>query len=888
MPRRVIRPSLRHEVDEELRFHLEMRVLELVAKGWDEEQARAEVLRRAGDLEGTKARMRHEARRREAGMRRRDGWDGTLQDVRFAWRQMRRAPGFGLLAVATLALAIGANAAVFSVVNGVLLKPLPFEEPDRVLMLWSRYLPPSGFDLPKFALSGPEILDLREGTRTLSAVGVYQPGTSRTLTGPEGDARRISATRVSAEVLPLLGVRPALGRVFTPEEDAPGVEGAIILSHALWVERYAGDPGIVGRTVVLNGVATEVVGVMPEGFRLSPSDEAWIPAGLARANEGGRGGHGWFGVARMAPGATTADVDRELERIAAAWADAYEHNVAHFAWAEPALEAAVGDASRTLVLLLVAVGFILVIACANVANLLLARGERRRGEIGVRLALGASRRRVVRQLAVESLLLAAVSAGLGFLLARWLTPLVLRMAPDALPRTESVALDGTALAFTAAAAVATALLFGVLPTMAAARRATARAGSARPGTEGGGTRLRRTLVGAEVALALVVTVLAGLLVRSYAARTEAERGLDTANLLTFSLMLPETDYPEGDQVPERYEEILAGLRAVPGVASASAASVLPFDRGYAQWDFVLDDRPPRAEGDRAWNSGVGLVAPGFFETLGIPVVAGRGLGPEDDAAAPWVGVVSEEFARVYWPGESPLGKRWGYEQGEEEVAWITVVGVAADPVWRDPGEEPYPFAWIPAAQAGLSTYGWPRTMRVAVRTGRAPEAITSAVREVLRSFDPDLPMYRVGTMEDAVSSSLARPRLASALLSLFGGLALVLAAVGLYGVVSYSVASRTREIGIRVALGADRGRVLGMVLREGATPLVVGAAVGLVGAWLATGLVRSLLFGVPPVDPVTFALVPGGLLLVGIAACWIPARRATVVPPTEALREDRV
>ena len=882
---RIVRPPVDREVDDEMGFHLEMRVRELVASGMDEEEARAEALRRAGDVEAIKARMRHEARRREVGVKRRVWWDEVMTDLRFGGRQLRRAPGFAAVAVVTLGLAIGANTAVFSVVDGVLLKPLPYEDPDGVVMLWTRYLPPSGFDIAKFAISGPEILDYRESTRALSRVGIYQPSSSRTLTGHGGEAERISVTLISADVLAALGVRPMLGRAFTTEEDTPGGPAVALLSWELWRDRFGADSMVVGTSVVLNGTSTQVVGVMPEGFRLGADDQAWIPVGLDRANEGGRGGHGYYGVARMAPGMTKADVDQELELLSNRWADAYEHNVAHYIWAEGAMDAVVGDAPRTLSLLLVAVGLVLVIACANVANLLLARGERRQAEIGLRTALGASRGRIVRQMVTESLTIAAASAVLGLLLARWLTPVLIGMAPTALPRLGSVELDGGVLAFTAAVALLTALLFGVLPATVAGRRAVGRAASARPGAALSGARLRRGLVGAEVALSLVVVILAGLLVRSYAALSGADQGLETSNLLTFSLTLPSTTYPEGEEVPAHFETLLGRISALPGVSAASGASALPFDGFAGQWDFQLDDRPPRNEGDRAWNAAVGIAAPGLFETLGIPLVAGRGIGPDDDERGPWVGVVNETFARVYWPGEDPLGKRWGYAQ-DDSVTWISVVGVAADPVVNDPAEEPYPFVWIPAAQVGLSAYGWPRTLRMAVRTAADPEVLTPAVREVVRAFDPDLPMYGIRTMEDAVSDALARPRLATSLLSLFGVLAFVLAAVGVYGVIAYSVAARTREIGVRAALGADRGRVVRMVIVEGARPVLVGIGAGVVGAWAATGLVRSMLFGVAPLDPLTFVLVPASLLAVGVLACLAPAMRATAIAPTEALREE--
>lgn len=885
---RVVRPPVSREVDEELRFHMEMRVRELMATGMDEEEAREAAVRRLGDVERLKARMRREARRRNVGMRRRIWWDEFGQDVRFAWRQLRRAPSFTLVAVVTLALAIGANTAVFSVVNGVLLRPLPYRQADDLVQIFTRYLPPSGFDIPKFAISGPEFLDYQESTRALAGLGVYQPGGSRALTGDDRDAERISVTFMGDEVFPILGVQPVLGRTFTAEEDVPGGPDVVVLGYDLWNTRYGADSTLVGRTILMNGVPTEVIGVMPPGFRFTNTAQAYLPQGLDRSSEGGRGTHSYAGVGRLATGMTLADVDAELEAIKERWAGEYEHNVAHFPWAQSLEENFMGDAPRTLLLLVSAVALVLLVACANVANLLLARGERRQGEVAVRAALGAGRGRIVRQLATESLLLAGIAAAMGVGIARLATPALVNLAPSALPRLEQVTLDGSVLLFAVGTALVTALLFGVAPALLSGQAANARVASASARTVGGRTsaRFRRVLVGGEVALCLVVVLLAGLLVRSYVALDGTDRGLDTSNLLTFSITLPESAYPDDQMAPLEFANLLERIRATPGVAAASASTTLPFGGGYTQWDFVLDDRPPRQAGDLAWNAGVAFVAPDFFETLGIPLLAGRGIGRNDDAGAPLVGVVSETFARTYWPGESPVGKRWGYQRGEDEFTSITVVGVARDQVTIALDREPYPFVWIPEAQAALATYYWPRTMTIAVRTGVDPTSLATGVRAAVADFDPDLPLYQLRTMDDAVANLMAGPRMATSLLGSFALLALLLAAVGIYGVIAYSVAGRTREIGVRIALGASRGEVMAMVLREGAAPVVVGVFVGLGGAWAATRLVESMLFGVESTDAATFTTVPLVLLTIGVLSSWFPAVRATNIPPTEALRDE--
>jgi putative ABC transport system permease protein len=389
-----------------------------------------------------------------------------------------------------------------------------------------------------------------------------------------------------------------------------------------------------------------------------------------------------------------------------------------------------------------------------------------------------------------------------------------------------------------------------------------------------------------VAVSLVVVLTAGLLARSYVALAGEDRGMETSGLLTFGLTLPAGNYPEAERVHEEMEALLERVRALPGVAGAAAGNRLPFADGYGQWDFQLDDRPPRADGEQAWNAAVHIVGPRYFETLGIPLTRGRAIRAEDGPETPWVGVVSEHFARTFWPGEDPLGKRWGYAQGEDSVTWITVVGVAEDPRLTELDEDPYPQVWIPASQSGRSGYGWPRTLRVAVRTGIEPAALAPAVRRAVAEFDPDLPVYALATMNDVVAETLARPRLTAGLLGLFALLALLLAAVGIYGVVSYSVAGRTREIGVRLALGASRRAVLGMVVREGIRPVALGVALGLLLAWAGTRLLDALLFGVEPTDPLTFGVISGLLVAVGLVASLLPARRATRVQPTEALRAE--
>ena len=578
MDRRVVKPSLRSEVDEEFEHHVEMRVRDLVEEGWAEEDARREAERRFGDMERLKADCRDLGRRRDVKMSRKRWWGELRQDVEYAVRGLRRSPSFAAITVLTLGVAIGANTAVFSVVNGVVLRPLPFPEADRLSIVWTRYLPPSGFDIDKFTLSGPEVLDIQEETRAFESIGILIGGGSRTLTGEVAAPERISVASYSATVIPTLGVQPMLGRGFRPEEDVQNGPAVTVLSHSLWVDRFGADPALVGRSILMNGVPTEVIGVMPEGFEFPADTRAYVPLGLDRVSQGGRGGHSYLAVGRMAPGATQLDVDAELAVFADRWAAEYEHNVAHFPWSQGLHTELVADAPGILSLLMSAVALVLLIACANIANLLLARGERRHEEIALRTTLGADKARITRLLATESLVLASVAALAGVGLAIVGVRLLISIDPAALPRLDEARIDGAVLAFTVGITGLTALLFGVMPAVVAGRRSVSTLASSTRRSTGGrrASALRRYLVAGEVALSVVVVVLAGLVVRGFGVLTSTDPRLDPDDLVTFSITLPESDYPDVDVVPAEWERLLDQLRAVPGVRSASATSVLPF------------------------------------------------------------------------------------------------------------------------------------------------------------------------------------------------------------------------------------------------------------------------------------------------------------------------
>ena len=887
MDERIVPPEVEREVEEEFAFHVEMRVAELVGKGWTEEEARAEAVRRFGNMDRVKADCRGLGERRNAAMGRRGRWDALLQDIRYAVRQLRRAPVFAGVAILTLALAIGANTAVFSVVRGVLLNPLPYPDSQELGIIWSRYLPASGFDIPKFALSGPEAMDYRETTTAFENVGIFTGG-SRTLTGDGEEAERIDVGFLSASMRETIGVEPLLGRWFTAAEDVPGGAEVALLSQEVWTRRFGADPSIVGRNIRMNGESVEVIGVMPEGLGLPGDSEAWLPLRMTRDNAGNRASHGYLAVGRLAQGATFEQASAELEVLRERWAAEYEHNEAHYLWTQPFRTEVVADAPGILRLLTGAVLLVLLIACANVANLLMARAERRQGEVGLRQALGADRGRITRQLLTESLVLAGIAAAVGVVLAVIGTRILIALDPDALPRLDEARVDGLVLVFTVGVAVGTALLFGMIPAWLSGRRVTSTlaSSSGRAAGSRGRTSLRRLLVAGEVGVSVVVVILAGLLVRSLTALSSQDPRMAEDHLVAFSLNLPPSAYPDRETVHLDFERITEGLAAVPGVEAVTAATFLPFQGSTMQWDFQLDDRPPRQQGDRAWNAHLTMVQPGYVDVLGMELLRGRSLTAADDGDAPLVGLINRAMAETYWPGEEALGQRWGYAIDDSTTSWITVVGVVENPVRGRVDEDPYPHAWVPLAQAARAADYVPRSLRIAARTAVAEASVVPALRRAVAEADPDLPIYELYFMEDAVSDSLAQPRLVANLLGVFGLLALVLALSGIYGVLAYSVAGRRREIGVRVALGAGRSQVVRMIVSEGVRPVVLGVVLGLAGAALVTRFLQSLLYGVAPLDPVTFAAVPALLLGAAALASWLPARRAANVPPTQALQID--
>jgi putative ABC transport system permease protein len=707
-----------------------------------------------------------------------------------------------------------------------------------------------------------------------------------TLTG-DGDAEEYAGAWVTGEFFGVLGVGPALGRSIDGEHARAGGDGVVVLSHGLWTRRYGGDPGVVGRQLMINGVSREVIGVMPAGFAYPAGAELWLPMApdaeqwrqLTQAR-----GQLWLSViGRLAPGVpeerASAELDGLMTRLAAEGLTAPGNGVL----VEPLRDTLVGGVRPALMVLLGAVGFVLLIACANVASLLLARGARRRRELAVRAAMGATGGRLARQALVESLALGAIGGAAGLLLGALGTGALVALGPAELPRLDGVRVDGAVVAFATAVALATALLFGLAPAWQARQAAIAAALRESDGRTTGGAlaRVRPALVVVEVALALVLLVGAGLLLRSFAALQAVEPGFRTERVLSFRVTTGSASYPAPAQVRAFHDALLERIEAIPGVEGATAISTLFLARLPNMGPVTLEGQAPAADGDPVTAVTGDFVHPGFFRTMELPIVRGRALEPGDGVDGLPVVVVNEAFVRRFLPGEDPIGRR--FTRGDPEspdAVWQTIVGVAADSRRSGLAEAVRPEAYRPTTQVT------PRAVEVLVRTAGPPLALATQIRAALGELDPNMAMAELRTVEAAMAEALATRRFVMTLLAAFAVLAVALAAIGIYGVLAYLVGQRTRELGIRMALGADRRDVVGMVLRQSLRHVLPGVALGAAGSLALTRLLRSQLFGVRPTDPATFLAVTVLLVAVALLASWVPARRAARVDPMEALREE--
>ena len=893
-------PAEEAGVVEELAQHLEDRYGELRARGATDEQAFREALSELAEDETLELQMRDAARSSRAepvplGAGTGGGFlESRWSDLRYGLRLLRRSPFHTAAIVLTLALGIGANTAVFSVVDAVLLGPSPFEDPDRLVMVWET---DRNSETRHEPASWPDIRDFRQRSRTLAEVGALM-GTEATLAAPGEDPERLTAVGVTPNLPSLLGVRPLLGRLFAGDEGAPGGAPVALVSERLWRTRFNADPALTGSTVVLNEKPTTIVGIVPAAASLG-IEQVHARADYSAPYAGGevdvwlalqptdeafpRSTHPFLTVGRLAEGVSLDAARRELASIAADLERSHPENEARGVHLEPYEEVVFGESRAPLVLLLGAAAFVLLVACANVANLLLARMTARRREIAVRTALGARGTRIGLQLLTESLVVTFVGAAAGVLLAVAALETLVALAPSSIPRLGEVAVNGRVLAFTAGITSLVAVAFGIFPVIQA-RRTDVRAAL----QEGGGSRtsesrrarrLRAVLVVSEVALAVALVIGAGLLLRSLRELRRVDPGFRTAEVLKAEYQLPATRYPMDfarwpalTEISRFHAELLRQVQALPGVEAAALAGDDPLAPGITN-SFRIVGRD--AESESFPEIRTRFITPSYLETMGVPLFAGRAFRDGDDTGSPRVALLNRAAAERYFSGADPVGQQLGFWR----VDW-RVVGVIGDERFHGPDRESEPAVYVPLAQAPVDH------ATLLVRTRGEPVSVVPAVRRVVRELDPQVPLYGVEPLEATLQGTMARSRFVTVLLGLFGGLAILLALVGLHGVLGYTVAQRVPELGIRMALGATRGDVLRLVVGEGVRLAALGVLAGLAAALVGSRLLSSFLFGVPGTDPVTFAAVTLGALGAAAVACWLPARRATSVDPMRVLRAE--
>ena len=806
-----------------------------------------------------------------------------LQDIRYAVRKLSRTPGFTTIAAFTLALAIGATTAIFSVIDGVLLKPLPFRDPERVVRVTNLR------DGNRMVSSVPDFLDIRAQSKSYASLAALDAQAMNLTGGSEPE--RIGAARVGATFWSLLGVTPQVGRGFAPNEDSQSAARTVVLSDGLWKRRFGGDRRIVGKTIALDGNSFTVIGVAPAGFSFPDRPDVWIPLVFAQddLNPDGRGAH-WMGImGRLAPNVTVTQATSELVTITRRLEQQYPESNTNMSGAViPMQEYLVGDVRPALYVMLGAVAFVLLIACANVANLLLVRAASRESEMAVRTALGAGAWRLVRQLVIESVLLAMIGGVFGTLLALWGVDLLLSMAPNGLPRINEVTVNGSVLVFTAGVTAVTGVLFGLFPALHAARANVG--GMLKEGMRGssGGVasrRARNTLVMAEMALAVVLLVGAGLLIRSFSKLLAVDPGFRAERVVTFAIAAPDTKYGQYAQRRELVSNLVERMKRVPGAQGAAVVTGLPLSNIMMRTSAHIVGTPPERPGERK-STDVAMATPGYFTTMGIPLVAGRDFTDRDGSGAPVVSIVNQEFVKRYFPNENPIGKRieLGWDQdtastGGNMTLGGEIVGVVANVKRRGLSQEVFPETYASYMQPTFSNFS------VVVRSTADPSTVMAAIRAQIRELDRDLPLSDLRQLKELVAASVSRPRFYTTILGVFASIALILAAVGIYGVISYAVSLRTRELGTRIALGATGRQVSGLVLQQGVGLAIAGVAVGGAGAYWLTRLLSKLLFGVSATDPLTFVGVAALLTAIAAIASFVPARRAAKVDPLLAMRE---
>lgn len=873
------------EIVEELAQHLDDRYADAIASGATEPEAYRSAIAELSDDELLASGLRRIERRVSpepvvlGGAARGNALADAWRDALFCLRTLRKNRGYAAVALITLALGIGANTAIYSLVHAVLLRPLPYANADRLVFLAE--LMPEGRG--RSGISYPNLMDWRERTTTLDDIAAFQ-SQSYTLTGAEVPIR-LQGRRVNWNLFTLLGTTPQVGRLFVEEDDRPGAPMAAVISDSLWRSRFGADPAVVGMSVRLDGAPCTVVGVLPPTFEFVRRDEIYttlVPVATETSGLLDRGNHfSIYAIGRLAPGVRVGQAEDELSAVAAQLAGEYPNtNSGNGAELKPLADVLVEDVRTALFVLLGAVGFVLLIACANVANLALAHATERRREIAVRLALGAARGRIVRQLLCESVLVSLLGGAAGLAVGTALVRGLVALAPPGIPRLDQAGLDGNVLLVTLAVSTVIGVLFGLYPAVQASRTDlnTAQKDAGRSTSGPAHERMRRVLLVAEIALALVLLAGAGLMLRTVVELANVDPGFDGNNVLTMRFNLPQNTYDP----PRRrafFSDCIEKIEATPGVESAAMTFSLPIDGSNWNSIFIVDDKPvpPRAE---LPSSAFSPISDDYFETLRIRLLKGRSFTPADADGSPYVTVVNEAFANRMWPGEDPIGKRLKQGWPEDKNPWREVVGLVSDVKLNGVDQMTPMQAYLPIRQEPM------RSIALVVRTSGNPLASGPAIEAAIHSLDPDIAVFRMMTMDQLRGEALGQQRLTMALLGGFAGLALLLAGVGIYGVMSYTVTQRTHDIGIRMALGARPRDVLRLVVGQGALVAVVGVVIGLAAALALTRLMTGLLFGVGAADPPTYGVISIVLVVVALLACYLPARRATKVDPVVALRHD--
>jgi putative ABC transport system permease protein len=864
------------ELDEELRYHLESVAERLIASGMDPQEARREALRGFGGFEQKKEECRDAVGTRLIE----DLWG----DLRYGVRMMRKAPAFTTIAVVTLTLGIGANAAIFSIVNAVLLRPLPYKDPQRLVMVFA----PDGHyqDVP---LGSAGFLELRNQNQSFQGVAAFFMH-SVNLTG-RGEPEFLGGTLASSNLFTLLGIEPRYGRTFLQDEERPGNNRVVIISHRLWQRRFGSDQKIIGQSISLNDEPHTIVGVMPPGFQFPRKGDLWsawfaseidiyVPLALTPEQISNRKTLPIAVIARLKPQFSIEQARAEMNGFAARLQERYPSSDGNRSIRLVTLQQSVVERARfALLVLLGAVGFVLLIACTNVANLLLVRAAARQKEIAIRAALGAGRRRVIRQLLTESMLLAVLSGSLALLLAYCGVVLLKTIIPEYLPRADEIGVDVWVFGFTLLISMLTGILFGAVPAFQASklRLTDSLKEGNRVSGEGSHNRLRNLLVVSEVALALVLLVGAGLILRSFIRLMNIDPGLNPHNALTVDITLPATKYDHTQQAAF-FHHVLARLRSIPGIQAAGAVYPLPLSTMEESMGFDIEGQPPSTHGEDH-SAGPRGVGPDYFKAQGIPLLKGRDFRETDGIGSPPVVVINEVMARRYWPNQDPVARRIIFPYRGRPVSW-EIIGVVGSVRHMSLDVDLRPEIYVPYAQYPLAF------MTLVIRTDSDPLKFVESVRKQIQAVDKDQPISNINTMDALLARTVSQPRFNLILLAIFATLALLLAAVGIYGVMSYIVTQRTHEIGVRMALGAQTRDVIKLVVSQCLALILTGVAIGLLAAFGLTRLIKNLLFGIGATDPLTFSLI--AIILIGVAllACYLPARRATKVDPIVALRQE--